>query len=84
MPMTEEEMQTAISNKMGFDLDYLKDLNAMNEAESKLSLREWWCYCGILRDIVLATRGLDSCIGATAYQRAKAFCCIFWPEKFKE
>lgn len=51
------------SNKLP---DYLNDLNAMHEAEKKLTTDELWDYCDLLD-------GLNGGHIATAAQRAEAF-----------
>lgn len=52
--------------------DYLKDLNAMHDAEKKLKLSQWDAYESHLKSIT-AQAGVYSPIRATAAQRAEAF-----------
>lgn len=57
--------------------DYVNDLNAIHEAESKLmegrsSCKLFWDYCEYLREIVPADFGTDTVIHATAAQRCEA------------
>ena len=88
--MTKEEMQTAISDKIGFDLDYLKDLNAMQEAEKRLTTEQDTVYHSKLAVMLCHAVGYEwedgyaKAISASAAQRAEAFCRTFWSERFEK
>ena len=51
--------------------DYLKDLNAMHDAENVLTNEQWWLFVEFLTEI--RGGGVALCISATAAQRAEAF-----------
>ena len=66
-------------------LNYPLDLNAMHEAEKKLtddnSLHGKVAYNNVLMRVCGSHA---ACVSATASQRSEALCRTLWPERFKQ
>ncbi len=93
--MTKAEQQSAITQLMGKDADWLNDLNACHEFEGKLSPLDHQKFCLFLHKQIMGTMDdfdingtcnlecISRVVKAIAAQRCEAFCRMMWPERFK-
>jgi hypothetical protein len=71
---------------LGTDLpDYPYDLNACREFESILTEAEWGKYCTNFGAMIHSNLGLlfKGLLHATALEKCKAVCRVWFPERFK-
>lgn len=78
--MNQNQQKQAISEWVGVERDYPNCLNAIHEAEKKLTPEQHKTF---REKLCVLCMGSGGPISATPQQRSEALCRTLWPERFE-